>query len=593
MLAAAGVQAQSAANVLLVLNEASPVSLEVGQYYAQKRGITPGNIIRLKIPVDDEISRQGFERGIEAPLARWFAANSGHDRILYIVLTKGVPLRISGSGGADGTVASVDSELALLYRKMAAQPVAAAGRVPNPYFLGDVPLSQAKQFSHEFQEIYLVTRLDGYTSADIRGLIDRGFAPAKEGKIVLDEKQSGQEKGNAWLRAAADALGSLGSGGRVVHDATEKVLTGTKDVLGYYSWGSNDPAIRIRHFDFGFVPGALAGMFVSSDGRTFSEPPADWKLGTWDDKSTYFASSPQSLAGDLIRDGITGVAGHVAEPFLESTIRPDILFPAYLSGFNLAESYYLAMPYLSWQTVIVGDPLCAPFRTTSLGTEQIDKGIDEETELPAYFGPRRFHTISVAAYQQARIHPDTTRLLIRAEVRVARRDLAGARRILEEATSRDSRILSAQLTLASLYEQAQEYDKAIERYRRILQLNAENPVALNNLAYALAVRKNAPQEALPMAEKAYAATKGNPNMADTVGWIHHLLGDDKKAKPYLEAAINGGAPNPEMHFHAAAIYAALGEELAAAAELEHALQADPDLAKREDVRQLQAKLQKK
>jgi len=38
--------------------------------------------------------------------------------------------------------------------------------------------------------------------------------------------------------------------------------------------------------------------------------------------------------------------------------RPDILFPAYLKGRNLAESYYLSIPGLSWQNVVLGDPLC-------------------------------------------------------------------------------------------------------------------------------------------------------------------------------------------------------------------------------------------
>jgi Tfp pilus assembly protein PilF len=334
-------------------------------------------------------------------------------------------------------------------------------------------------------------------------------------------------------------------------------------------------------------------MFVSSDARTFNEPPASWNIGTWEDKATYFAGSPQSLAGDLIRAGVTGIAGHVAEPFLEATIRPDILFPAYVSGFNLAEAYYLALPFLSWQTVVVGDPLCAPFRASSLSSQQIDKGIDEGTELPAYFGPRRMQASSVVAYQKALVHPDTTRLLIRAEARVAKGDFAGARRLLEEATARDSRIISAQLTLASLYEQAGEYDKAIERYQLMLQMNPGNPIALNNLAYALAVRKNSPQEALPMAEKAYSASQGNASIADTLGWIHHLLGDDQKAKSLLEEALKGGQANADMHFHAAVIHAALGEDLGAAASLEQALQLDPTLATRDDVRQLQSKLQKK
>ena len=58
---------------------------------------------------------------------------------------------------------------------------------------------------------------------------------------------------------------------------------------------------------------------------------------------------------------MTGGPGQVAEPYLDSVIRPDMFFAAYLAGFNLIESFYLAMPHLSWQTVVVGDPLCTPF----------------------------------------------------------------------------------------------------------------------------------------------------------------------------------------------------------------------------------------
>ena len=109
-----------------------------------------------------------------------------------------------------------------------------------------------------------------------------------------------------------------------------------------------------------FDPGALAGMFVSTDGRTFKEPPASWQPGDGA-PGARFAGTSDSLAADLIRAGVTGVSAHVDEPYLDASIRPDIIFPAYASGRNLAESFYAAMPYLSWQTLIVGDPLCAPF----------------------------------------------------------------------------------------------------------------------------------------------------------------------------------------------------------------------------------------
>jgi uncharacterized protein (TIGR03790 family) len=572
---------QTVENVLLVLNEASPESMDVGMYYAQKRGIPPTNLLRIKTTAEESISREEFERQIDSPIAAWLIRNFAQDRILYIVLTKGIPIRVNGTSGPDGTIASVDSEITLLYRKLVGQQIPPAGFVKNPYFLGEAPITQAKQFNHTEQDIYLVSRLDGYNSADIRALIDRGAAPSRDGKIVLDERGTPAQKGDLWLQQAADLLGKAGFGDRVILDTTGKVLTDIKQVLGYYSWGSSDPAIRIRHFGFEFVPGALAGMYVSSDARTFKES-GDWKIGD--------SGPPQSLAADLIHDGVTGIAGHVAEPYLEATIHPNILFPAYLSGFNLIESYYLSMPYLSWQTVVIGDPLCAPFRKTSLASGDIDKGLDPATELPVDFGTRRLRSISVAAYTGAGIHPDTIKLILRAESRMTKNDKAGARQALEEAIARDDRLPEQQLELARLYEDSGDYDKAIERYRRVQQLAPDNPIVLNNLAYALAVGKNNPQEALPLAEKAHASAKGDPNIADTLGWIYHLTGQDEKALKLTEEAVKSAPANAEMHLHFAVVSAAAGDKLAAEIALRRALELNPKLEQSEAVKQLRAKL---
>ena len=592
LLFAAPLFCQTSENVLLVVNESSPISMDIGAYYAQKRGIPRENVIRVKTTTDDSISREDFERQIDTPIAAWLTRNFAQDRILYIVLTKGVPLRVNGTTGSDGTVASVDSELTVLYRKLLqGQGLPPAGPIKNPYFLNDAPVAQAKKFSHADQDIYLVSRLDGYSAADVRGLIDRGFAPSKQGKILLDMKGSPEQKGDVWLQQASDLLAGMGFKDRVALESSEKVLTGVKQVLGYYSWGSNDPAIRVRRFGLEFVSGALAGMFISSDARTFAEPPEGWKPGgSWEDKSAHFANSPQSLAGDLIREGVTGVAGHVAEPYLEATIRPNILFPAYLAGFNLIESYYLAMPYLSWQTVVVGDPLCAPFRTSSLTAQEIDKGIDPETELPASYGTRRLRGISVNAYKQAGVHPDTVKLILRAEARMNRQDRAGAKQALEEAIARDSRLPAPQLLLANLYEADQEYDKAIARYRRVLEIAPDNAAVMNNLAYSLAVRNNNVQEALPLAEKAYALAKGGATSADTLGWIYHLAGQNDKAAKLLESASRAAPRNAETHFHYAVVSADLGDILTAAVALQRALELNPKLEQTEEVKQLRTKL---
>ncbi len=308
---AGAAQAQSPANVLLVINSNSESSQQIGDYYARARAIPQDNILRLPVDQAEQITHAAYDSQIEAPIARWLARHSAQDRILYIVLTKGMPLRVAGTIGRAGTIASVDSELSLLYRKMLGQPVPPQGSIPNPYYQGERPIAEAKPFTHEAYDIFLVTRLDGYTVADVRGLIDRAQAPVRTGRIALDEKGAlVPDPGNRWLERAAQILKSVPSfADRVVLEGTSQVISNQSDLLGYFSWGSNDPAITARDQKLGFVPGALAAMFVSTDARTFKEPPPQWTLGKWADARTYFESSPQSLTGDLIRAGVTGTAG--------------------------------------------------------------------------------------------------------------------------------------------------------------------------------------------------------------------------------------------------------------------------------------------
>ena len=107
--AAAGVN--TGRNVLVVVNGANADSVRIGEYYAKKRAVPDDQILRLTdLPPDptDGIDRPVFERAISAPVAAWLARNQAQDRILFIVLTKGIPLRING-GSVPSSAASVDS----------------------------------------------------------------------------------------------------------------------------------------------------------------------------------------------------------------------------------------------------------------------------------------------------------------------------------------------------------------------------------------------------------------------------------------------------------------------------------------------------
>lgn len=575
--------AQTSDNVLVVVNENSPASIEIGQYYTAARSIPADHVVRIKTAPVETIQRGAFETQIETPIGAHLTQKALQDRVLYIVLTKGVPIRVAGSGGRDGTGSSVDSELTLLYRKLLHQPVSALGRLPNPYYLGTAPLEKAEPMTRFTSEIYLVTRLDGFSVDDVKRLVDRGITPSSAGRIVLDQKATLVDRGgDQWLQDAADRLLAGPGKDRVTIDTTRTSATSSDPLIGYYSWGSNDPANARRQTGLTFSPGAIAATFVSTDARTFMEPPADWKP-SGPGGGRLFAGSFQSLTGDLIRDGITGIAGHVGEPFLDATIRPQILFPAYLAGFNLAESFYLAMPFLSWQTIVVGDPLCTPFPRKSLAPDAIAKGFDPESQMPAILTERRM------ALAGAALNPSALKQMLAVEVDIARGAEERLESSLARATELEPRLAGAHLLLAAYYGKRGDYDRAIARFRRVVEISPNNATALNDLAYMLAENKKQPAEALPFAERALRIAPAPP-ILDTLGWTYHLLGQDDRGIGYLERALTEAADNVDILLHAAIVHAALNYRITARAELASALKLDPTLAERADVKALQATL---
>lgn len=343
--------APSPANVLLVVNRSDPVSRRIGEYYVHKRAIPLANVCRIEAPPEESVSWEVYRKHVEAPVAACLAHARLAEEILYIVTTLGVPLRVTGPGSGPGAeTAALDSELTLLYSRMKGVSFPRPGVVPNPFFK-----RRDEPFAHPRFPIYLVTRLAGYTFEDVRAMIDRALAARNRGRFVIDLKDRGDVSGNEWLRTAALFLPAA----RVVFDESTRVLTGQREVIGYASWGSNDPQRTRRRLAFEWLPGAIVTEFVSSNGRTFRKPPDTWELGAWRNRAGWFAGSPQTLAADYIHEGATGCSGHVNEPYLVQTPRPDYLFPAYYRGRNLAESYYLSIPSLSWQNIVVGDPLCS------------------------------------------------------------------------------------------------------------------------------------------------------------------------------------------------------------------------------------------
>lgn len=345
-------RAETPGRVVVVVNDNSALSLKIGEYYARRRGVPAKNVCHLRTTASEQISREIFDQEIAAPLGAYLKKAGLIESVYYIVTTAGVPLKITGTRHMEGDYASVDSELTLLYSDVkTGKPHKLSGTAPNPFFG-----NRDRPFSHPQFPIYLVTRLAAYDFEGVKGMIDRSLAAANRGKFVVDLSSPDDSPGNNWLRDAAILLPQ----DRVVLDETSKPVYDQKNVIGYAGWGSNDARHDRRFPGFRWLPGAIVTEFVSTDGRTFERPSAHWTPSdSWSNPLGFFAGSPQSLAADYILEGATGASGHVDEPYLTMTPRPDLLLPAYYQGRNLAESYYLAIPALSWQNIVLGDPLCS------------------------------------------------------------------------------------------------------------------------------------------------------------------------------------------------------------------------------------------
>ena len=119
----------------------------------------------------EKSTAKNTSRRLRVQLGKCLSGKGLTEKILFIVTTNGVPLRVLGGGDAlKSETASVDSELTLLYQKLHGKEIPIAGPLRNPYFQQrDAP------FAHPQFAMYLVTRLAAYVMAGMNALVDRAL----------------------------------------------------------------------------------------------------------------------------------------------------------------------------------------------------------------------------------------------------------------------------------------------------------------------------------------------------------------------------------------------------------------------------------
>jgi uncharacterized protein (TIGR03790 family) len=223
--------------------------------------------------------------------------------------------------------------------------------MPNPYFVGfrdqSLPLSR--------QATLLVSRLDGPTLEIVKRVIDESLATEQTGltgTAYFDArwaKPSGDKlkdlKGYAlydhFIHQAAERVANSGRLRVVLDDQPALFQPGqAPDAALYCGWYSLGQYIDA----FVWKPGSVGYHIASAECTTLKKEGSS----VWCKR--------------MLEEGVAATVGPVAEPYLQAFPVPEIFFDLLLKGpLTLVESYFFSLPFLSWQMVLLGDPLYRPF----------------------------------------------------------------------------------------------------------------------------------------------------------------------------------------------------------------------------------------
>jgi len=151
--------------------------------------------------------------------------------------------------------------------------------------------------------------------------------------------------------------------------------------------------------------------------------------------------------------------------------------------------------------------------------------------------------------------------------------------------------VGVRLALANGLQLAQKHDEAKLQYVQIVELDPDNIVALNNLAWQL--RKENPEKALEYARRASETAPDSPEVLDTLAVVEYMNKDYSRARRSIERALAGSPDNPSLQYHSAMIVAALGEKALAVVTLERLLAGGDDFPEIIEATELLEKLKKK
>ena len=314
-------QAIDHTQLAVIVNTADPLSVQIGEYYAERRKISFQNVIKVSFPPGKvALGREEFE------VIKGIVDERTLRHVQAYALTWAAPYRVECMSitaafafGIDPTFCAQGCNITQVSR----------------YFNSPstLPFTQLKMRP--------TMSIAATTFEQAKALIDRGIA-----------SDGTQPSGSAYLLSTTDQARNVRSNtyplveqlikGRVFGRAMrQNSVKFVDDVLFYFTG-----VVQVDGLDtLKFVPGAIADHLTSSGGN--------------------LTDSSQMSALRWLEAGATGSYGTVVEPCNLPQKFPSIpiVVGRYLQGETLIEAYWKSVQ-MPGQGIFIGDPLAAPFRVT-------------------------------------------------------------------------------------------------------------------------------------------------------------------------------------------------------------------------------------
>jgi uncharacterized protein (TIGR03790 family) len=310
-----------ARDIAVVVNDADPASVEIGRYYAKKRGIAADRVVHVRFAANQGVMSFGDFQRVQAVLD----AKVGADVQAY-ALAWTLPYRVE--------CMSVTAAFAFGFDPGSYCPGGDGCQATkaSPYYNSR---SNAPFTDHRMRPAML---LAGDNVESAKRLIDRGLRADEswpDGKAYLINTS---DRGRNVRAEGYDRIRTVLGASYPIEQVDADALEGKSDVMFEFTGIAFVPSIASSSF----LDGAIADHLTSYGG--------------------VLTGFGQTSALEWLTAGATGSYGTATEPcsFRAKFPDPGVVIAHYLSGESLVEAYWKSV-LMPGQGVFIGDPLARPF----------------------------------------------------------------------------------------------------------------------------------------------------------------------------------------------------------------------------------------